>query len=434
MKNRLVIVLVLCCLINKNFAQVTDSLQARIVLIGDAGAFVKGKHPVISAVKNNIKLDSKTLILYLGDNLYKEGLPDDQVVGYADAKAVLDTQINVARNTAARVVFIPGNHDWNNGGKLGYEAVLREEQYINLLSNNNVKFYPGGGCPGPTEIAVSTDVTLIVMDSQWWLHETEKPGVESDCPYKTKDEVLVQLEDLLNKNSKKLVILAFHHPLKTYWSHGSYYPIKYHIFPFTEMFPKMYIPLPIIGSIYPITRGIFGTIQDLKHPVYQDMISSVQKVVKSHPNVIYASGHEHSLQHIKDSNYNYLVVGSGCKETRISKKAKVSQFASPHLGFATLEISNNKNVDLAFYTVNDSGQTEKPYTASLMNFSALPVSPTDTVTSATVVKSEPWKEKVTAAPNTKFEEAKGLKRKVLGDNYRKDWATPVELKVFDISQ
>jgi len=137
-----------------------DSLQARIILIGDAGAFVtdgktaktvqtSGKSPVIQAVKNNIKLDKKTVIVYLGDNLYKEGLPDDQTLGYAEAKAVLDTQINVARNTGAKVIFIPGNHDWNNGGPHGYDAILREEQYINYLADNNVRFLPGGGGPGP---------------------------------------------------------------------------------------------------------------------------------------------------------------------------------------------------------------------------------------------------------------------------------------------
>jgi hypothetical protein len=33
--------------------------------------------------------------------------------------------------------------------------------------------------------------------------------------------------------------------------HGGYFGIKQHIFPFTDMKKKLYIPLPVIGSIYP---------------------------------------------------------------------------------------------------------------------------------------------------------------------------------------
>jgi hypothetical protein len=60
-------------------------------------------------------------------------------------------------------------------------------------------------------------------DSQWWLHPYDKPGIESDCPYKTKDEVLSQLSDILTRNYKKLVIFATHHTFRSNGSHGGYY-------------------------------------------------------------------------------------------------------------------------------------------------------------------------------------------------------------------
>ncbi|HEX6915256.1 MAG TPA: BamA/TamA family outer membrane protein [Chitinophagaceae bacterium] len=437
MKIRCLTVLLLLFSFNA-FAQV-DSIQARVVLIGDAGAFVKedrvgvpGKHPVISAVKKNIRLDSKTVVLYLGDNLYKEGLPDDQTLGYLDAKAVLDTQISVNRGTNAKIIFIPGNHDWNNGGVHGWDAVLREQQYIDRLSNNSVRFLPRGGCPGPIEIPVSEDVTLVVMDSQWWLHESDKPGVESDCPYKTKDEVLVQLEDILQKNAHKLVIFACHHPFKSYGIHGGNFSLKQHIFPFTDLRPNLYIPLPLIGSIYPITRGIFGTIQDLPHPQYQNMVNEVTRVLKNHPNVIQVAGHEHTLQLIQDSSRNYIVSGSGCKTSRVNK-GKNAVFVDEGLGFVTLEISKNKNVGVAFYVVDqDSATIEKKYENNLLNFSAPPTNEKDTVTKATVVAVQPFEDSVTAAPNMKFNQASGFKRFFLGNNYRKEWATPVKMKVLDI--
>src|SRR5688572_15135892 len=96
-----------------------DTVLNRIVLIGDGGQLTEGKHIIADAVRKNVKLDEKTLVLYLGDNLYRIGLPDDAYVGYQQAKSVLDSQLSVVENTPARVIMIPGNHDWNNGGREG---------------------------------------------------------------------------------------------------------------------------------------------------------------------------------------------------------------------------------------------------------------------------------------------------------------------------
>src|SRR5664279_1112061 len=99
--------------INICYAQ-NDSIQAHIILIGDAGEFNYGRAPVIDAARDLIPLDKNTTVIYLGDNIYDNGLPDDVMPGYAAARAVLDSQINIVKGTNAKIVFIPGNHDWNN--------------------------------------------------------------------------------------------------------------------------------------------------------------------------------------------------------------------------------------------------------------------------------------------------------------------------------
>src|SRR5215510_7652174 len=79
----------------------TDTVTTRLVLIGDAGQLTNGRHPVVDAVRNLIKLDEKTSIIYLGDNLYKTGLPDEKYSYYMASRSVLDTQLSVADNTPA---------------------------------------------------------------------------------------------------------------------------------------------------------------------------------------------------------------------------------------------------------------------------------------------------------------------------------------------
>ncbi|GEO10606.1 metallophosphoesterase [Segetibacter aerophilus] len=406
-----------------------DTLQAKLILIGDAGDFKGGRHPVIDAVRQTQKLDKKTTVLYLGDNLYTTGLPDEQYSSYDIRRSVLDTQIAIASGTDAKVFFIPGNHDWDKGGRGGWEAIVRQQQYIDSKGGKNVKFYPEDGCGGPVEVSLSDDVTLVMFDSQWWIHPYDKPGVESDCPYKTPFEILNQLEDILSKNSKKLVVLACHHTFRSYGIHGGYFTLKQHVFPFTDASPNMYIPLPVIGSIYPIARGVFGVPEDLSHPAYANMIRDVEKVVKGHPNVIFTAGHEHSLQLIKDSTYNYIVSGSGTKHTRVSPNKK-AQFISDLNGYAVLDISKNKNVDVSFYTVSDS--IKKAYNSHLLNFSKLPQE--DTKKDEPVVAVPYAADSITVAANPTYAAVSGTKRLFNGSNYRDVWAQPVKMKVFRVHE
>ena len=406
-----------------------DTLQAKLILIGDAGDFKGGRHPVIDAVRQTTKLDKKTTVLYLGDNLYTTGLPDEQYSFYDIRRSVLDTQIAIANGTDAKVYFIPGNHDWDKGGKGGWDAIRRQQQYIDTKGGKNVKFYPEDGCGGPVEVSLSNDVTMILFDSQWWIHPYDKPGVESDCPYKTPLEILNQMEDILSKNAKKLVILACHHTFKSYGIHGGYFTPKQYIFPFTDLKPNLYIPVPLLGLIYPIARGVFGVSEDLSHPAYANMIRDVEKVVKGHPNVIFVAGHEHSLQLIKDSSYNYIVSGSGTKHTRVSHNKK-APFISDLNGYAILDISNNKNVDVTFYTVSDS--IRKAYNSHLLNFSN-PLS-AEVKDSVPIVYVPYSADSITVAANPRYARASGTKKFFNGSNYRDVWAQPVKLKVFRVNE
>ena len=427
---RILVLMCFCTILFQSYchAQTPDSLQQRIILIGDGGELASGRQPVIWGIRNTIPFDKKTTIIFLGDNLYQYGLPDESVVGYNERKAPLDSQIIIANGTAAKVYFIPGNHDWNNGDPGGWEGIQREQAYIDNFGSKNVEFFPKDGCPGPVEINITPDITLIVVDSEWWVFPYDKPGIESDCPYKTKAEVLTQLDDLLSRNSKKLVIFALHHTFRSYGIHGGNFTLKQHIFPLTDINPKLYIPLPIIGSAYPITRGIFGTSEDMNHPLYSGMVSEIEKVIKGHQNVIYVAGHEHTLQLIKDSGYYYIVSGAASKSTRVTK-GKKSLFASDKKGFAILDVSKNKNVNTTFYSV-DSEKVKQEFTTNLLNFSSLPApeNPKDTAREAEII----FKDSAVISASDKYKKASGFKQVFAGKNYRKEWSTPITLKIFNI--
>jgi len=427
---RIVILFLLIFQAYGGFSQ--DSIDVRLVLVGDAGKLNFGRQPVIDAIRDLIPLDKKTTVIFLGDNLYQTNLPPTYVNTYQAAKAILDSQINVISGTDAKAIFIPGNHDWMDGGPNGLDNLLRQQQYVQDLGNKNVMYLPQDGCPGPVEYELYKDVLLVIYDSQWFIQKGEKPGIESDCPYKTEDQFYRELDDIIGDNKEKLIILASHHTLKSHGAHGGYFTIKQHIFPFTDLKPDLYIPLPVIGSIYPISRAVFGSPADLKYPEYANMISNVEKIIQGSPNVIMVAGHEHNLQLIEDSSHFYVVSGAGSKKTRVSK-GKDLLYGAQEFGFAVLNISKNKNVGIDFYTV-DEHSVKNAYTKNLFNFSVSEGEFRDSTKIPETIPVREFKESVVVPVNKHYNEVSGFRKFLFGKNYRQEWATPVQLKVFDIEK
>ena len=110
-----------------------DSVSKRIILVGDAGALIDGQASVLESIRRNVKLDTNTVVIFLGDNLYDAGLPDETYTSYSDIKAALDSQINLLRGTQAKGYMIPGNHDWFDANE-GFNANFldRESAVISL--------------------------------------------------------------------------------------------------------------------------------------------------------------------------------------------------------------------------------------------------------------------------------------------------------------
>ena len=331
--------------------------------------------------------------------------------------------------------MIPGNHDWHNGNRDGFDAIVRQQLYVTFpkIDSVDAEFFPEGGCPGPKEIDLGNNVLLVIFDSQWWLHPYDKPGIESDCDCKTEIELVSKIREIATKNTDKLIIIANHHPFKSNGVHGGFFTFKQHLFPFTDIRKSFYLPLPVLGSVYVIARSVFGASQDLKHPTYANMIKQVTGAIETSlaPNVVFVSGHEHNLQHIKDGNYNYIVSGGGCKQSRISKRNN-GLYNSTDFGFAVLEISTNKNVNLSFYTVTDS--VRKAYSSYLLNYKKPIVKPIDSTQTPVVLGNQELKfeDTVSKPASTTLPVLSGLKKYFMGQNYRGEWSAPVNMKVLDL--
>jgi hypothetical protein len=175
---------------------------------------------------------------------------------------------------------------------------MNQQLWLDSLKDERITLLPRDGCPGPVEIPLTDAATLIILDTQWFLHPWGKPDEEGPCDAKTAADALVLLNDALSRNAGKRIIVAAHHPLITYGEHGGTFSVKDHLFPFTAINAKLYIPMPVIGSLYPIYRSWLGDIQDTAHPLNKELTRSISSLLAEYPGSIYVAGHEHSLQAI----------------------------------------------------------------------------------------------------------------------------------------
>ncbi|GAA0872117.1 metallophosphoesterase [Gangjinia marincola] len=328
----------------KSFTQNTNPLYT-FYLIGDVGkAYSFGPAPGLAAFENHIKstpTSTNSHTIYLGDNIYPKGLSKKDASTREYEELVLDLQVNAIKNFKGKTIFIPGNHDWYNNG---LEGLKRQEKYIEDKLGKNT-FIPENGCPIKS-IEVNDEVQLIVLDSNWFLTDwDDHPLINDECDQiKSREAFLLEFDSELKKSQGKVRLVALHHPLYTNGVHGGQYGAKKHLYPTQKK-----IPLPILASLAVQIRSNAGlTIQDNHNPFYQDMVNRLSTIAKKYDNVIFSSGHEHSLQYIEHDGIKQIVTGAGAKNSYANLNND-GLFAYPGQGFAVLEVFENHEAWVSYY-------------------------------------------------------------------------------------
>ncbi len=394
-----------------------------VYLIGDL-KYPNAENENLKMLKNYLlKENDNSSIVLLGDLLYPLGLHDSASSNYAEDVKNLDFILQIFDDYKGNVIFVPGNHDWKRGQQNGLSHLNNLETYIENHFASEEVFLPNEGCPGPEEIYLSEDVTLIVFDSQWYFQKNEKP--ESGCDVVTTADLFIQIEDALKRNEDKKIILASHHPLYSVGYHGGYYPASYNLFPLLAVSDWAYLPLP--GFIYTGYRKYLGSVQDLAHPDYKLFQEALTEMLKDYPNAIYAAGHEHNLQYFAKDSLHHIVSGGGGEGTYISKRKKKTDFAYQNPGFSRLSFYDNGNVWLEFISPNESPEGELVYSKKLYNKAVFDPNKQDSI-----IHHLDFSDSTVTVQLSEVYNASSFVRSMMGDNYRNLWSSEVELPVFDI--
>ncbi|ULC60119.1 metallophosphoesterase [Flaviramulus sp. BrNp1-15] len=301
-------------------------------LVGDAGLSpTNDMSKALTAFHKHIegKKTKGDYTLFLGDNIYPAGLPNKSHKNRASAENALNAQVKSVDNFKGETVFIPGNHDWYANGLKGLK---REEKYIEGALGKNT-FLPENGCPLES-IDVSETIQLIIIDTQWYLENwNNHPTVNDDCEIKTRERFFLELEGELKKAQNKTTVFAMHHPMFTNGVHGGKYALSKHLYPFQKK-----IPLPGIASFITQLRTQGGvSIQDRYNERYHELMSRLETMTLDADNVVFVSGHEHTLQYIEKEGIKQIVSGSGAKESAVAL-SNTGLFSYGKQGFAELTI------------------------------------------------------------------------------------------------
>jgi hypothetical protein len=291
----------------------------RVILIGDAGATRPEEATLSDLGLWAEDLLERTAVVFLGDNLYPSGLGDGDERG----EGILLQQL---RATRAKKLFVPGNHDWGNvvpnAEKLG-----RQERFIDSFRESPALFQPKGGCPGPAletlvepGAGLSRGLYVMSLDLDWWLLDPEdRPACDGIA---SERDFLRQVAKELRARADDHVIVAAHHPLRTGGPHGGY------------------------GRGFWTTQasafaGSLGfTVQDVDAEVYRRMVRRLVPALGKEPPLVFAAGHDHSLQVIegRDTAGTLVVSGAGSVRNITTVTAIAGTlFAHAHPGFVVLD-------------------------------------------------------------------------------------------------
>ena len=304
----------------------------RVYLVGESGELDESGTltRTLSELKKVLdQEDENSTVIFLG-NLTPKGFPDKESKNRDAAERVVDAQIDLVRDFPGNSYFVPGNRDWR------YDApgVRRLEKYIEKQLDRGDVFVPDDACSGP-EIEELTDNTVAVfINSQWFLNNWDQTeDMNRGCDERTRSRFVREFTDELKDLRYENVIVAMHHPVKTYGNKGGYFANPAGFF-----------------------RRLVPGRQDLRHPVYDELASDLLRVGKTFGiNIIFAGAHDRSLQYMTAKD-NQVIVSGGAGKTR--KPVRMSEgltFGAGENGYARLDVMNDGSTYLEMIGVGEDG-------------------------------------------------------------------------------
>ncbi len=122
----------------------------------------------------------------------------------------------------------------------------------------------------------------------------------------------------------------------------------------------LWIPLPVLGSIYPVSRMLGVSNQDLPNGRNEYMGRRLGEAFAVKPPLLYAAGHDHNLQVFRGPYAKYTIVsGSGIVDHQAAVRYKSNTlYAARKPGFIRFDVDRRGRVRLSVHVIDKTGPAQ----------------------------------------------------------------------------
>lgn len=255
----------------------------------------------------------RTAVVVLGDNVYPAGLDLPGEPGRAKGIRVLEAQI--AAIGEAQGLFTLGNHDWDQGRPVrGWQVANTQAKFLASRAPN-ISIHPSSTCAGPEVFDFGDTLRFVFVDLWAAIYQIENPDDmrQAHCDLRAGEgKIAARIAEIFADSHDREVIFVTHAPMMSSGPHGGYFPWREHVFPLRVFHRDLWIPLPIIGSVFPLSRMMGVTDTDMMSANYRQYRELMKSLFRPGMPTLVAAGHEHSLQaHVDPTGVLHAVSGAG---------------------------------------------------------------------------------------------------------------------------
>jgi len=294
-----------------------------IYLAGDIGGYKSQEILERTLQWQKFEISPEDRLVLLGDNVYPKGVPPPEDEEYQEMAKRFTRLIQHALGFYSDPIYLlPGNHDYHQGkddGDLYWQSQL-------ALAKNEFGPRINPAKTLPSRICLD-NISLILVDTQQYLQPQKRNAQAASL-----NTLIVQLEAALEASQGTYTVVCGHHPFYSRAMHGGKFSLKEHLFPLSLVRKRLMIPLPILGSAIALGRRALGLREDMRHPKYWRLRSAMIGVFSQYHNLIYASGHDHNLQHYPLYGNQFVISGASSKLAYVRPGGR-ADFVAKKLGF-----------------------------------------------------------------------------------------------------
>ncbi len=374
--------------------------------------------PELKAIEDLMKKEQNDFtVLINGDFIDKNGLGSKPEQKDLDK---IDRLIELA-GEKGKIIFIPGDREWNNGKKKGLKKVKALQKYLKSKKLKEKILYPRSGCLGPAIIDIGDHLRIAAINTQWFVEDEIGPEEEdADCGLLNETAFWAEMEDVLGDSENRNLVIAGHHPVLSFGQYAGYKLTKQHFSP------------PIIGSFIASYHQNVGGPKDLMQINLRRYTSNLLRFTQRFPGSIMVSGHEYDTQ-LLYKNFTYHINSGATSKGQPVGRGRATIYKSKKPGFVKLSFAEDGKVSMEVLKISNRETISSAFEIDLF---ASPCGAYNSKVPANI-NYNPCLEDLANHSNQTEEKKSGtaiagaeysagfLKQLILGKHYRSTWTKPV---------